>query len=882
MKSVSRDCGSSLNGHLRLMCAKARKDTGGMERKKKKKKSVLARKVKEMNEVSDLLVNEDAERYGPLTKNALEEAREKAAYDPRNPLRPLRIEPVGVVAPDSEDFKAFRKAAFDNDYMIRLVDNPKQQGKESWKRYQKYQVANTLREIVELSATSKNAAKRKEQKALAMKDIANDAVRGYILFPQHENKSPSHYVNALSIAKMFSTVSIHCLYSTEELKDKRTERMNEIYSEYKNRIVSKRTEKKSSTALLSFQEQLESLWEYDEVLDRIESRLQYETYYGAAAVSELLCGDIPDPKHYKSATAANHPERNEWLESMKRERKTLQDRKTWELVKRKSIGHHKPVKCKYVYRKKRNKDSSLQYKSRLVGCGYSQIPGVDFHADELYAGVCSYSSMRFLMSYACGKGYILSQSDITGAYLEAPVTETIYMEPPPDMFVDSKPPVDEDGDEVVCLLKRSLYGLKSSGFAWSECFKEFMLKDKKYNMGFKQFTGEPNLYRKTFDLNGKIEEIVVGIYVDDCLIASSSEEARQWFMKRIGDRFPVNQKSSGLITMKDPGLVLSMNVRYDIKKGILQFDQKQSIELLAKKFEVINQKPRSLPFTHDIKLPKLKEAEVSQTDYLSIIGSCLHISQVSRPDISYSVGVLSRHSATPGKEHMKVALDLVNYLYNTKELSIQYNRESDGEMKIYEKASELEDLEKTSSLLEKSIEQRLEASEPPKLSNELNMFADADYAGDRNTRRSTSGMIIMMNGGPISWLSRLQKLCALSTAEAEIYAVTESVKEAIHMKLLCEECGIRKMNRPMTVYEDNNACIHMGHGLRGSKAAKHYEVRLRFLHENVRNKVIEFARISTKKQLADGFTKALPGPAFKDFRSKVLVDPNVETINNTA
>jgi hypothetical protein len=75
--------------------------------------------------------------------------------------------------------------------------------------------------------------------------------------------------------------------------------------------------------------------------------------------------------------------------------------------------------------------------------------------------------MRFLMSYAVGKGYILSQSDITGAYLEAEVTETIYMEPPPDMFDENgKPPVDEDGDEVVCLLKRSLYGLKSSGFAW--------------------------------------------------------------------------------------------------------------------------------------------------------------------------------------------------------------------------------------------------------------------------------------------------------------------------------------------------------------------------------------------------------------------------------
>jgi hypothetical protein len=88
---------------------------------------------------------------------------------------------------------------------------------------------------------------------------------------------------------------------------------------------------------------------------------------------------------------------------------------------------------------------------------------------------------------------------------------------------------------------------------------------------------------------------------------------------------------------------------------------------------------------------------------------------------------------------------------------------------------------------------------------------------------------------------------------------------------MCEECGIREPGRPITIWEDNNACIQMGHGLRGSKAAKHYKVRLRFLNEHVRDKTIEFARINTKDQLADGFTKALSAPAFKEFRSKVLV-----------
>ena len=76
------------------------------------------------------------------------------------------------------------------------------------------------------------------------------------------------------------------------------------------------------------------------------------------------------------------------------------------------------------------------------------------------------------------------------------------------------------------------------------------------------------------------------------------------------------------------------------------------------------------------------------------------------------------------------------------------------------------------------------------------MFCDADYAGDKETRRSTSGMIVMMNGGSISWSSRLQKLVALPSAESEIYAFADSVKEALHVKLMCEDCGLREPGIP--------------------------------------------------------------------------------------
>jgi len=129
-----------------------------------------------------------------------------------------------------------------------------------------------------------------------------------------------------------------------------------------------------------------------------------------------------------------------------------------------------------------------------------------------------------------------------------------------------------------------------------------------------------------------------------------------------------------------------------------------------------------------------------------------------------------------------------------------------------------------------------------------------------------------MNGGPISWASRLQKLCAQSSAEAEINAVVDTVKEALHVKLLCEEAGIRTPNIPLTIYEDNNACIQMGHNLRGSQTAKHYELRLRFLNEHIQEGNVEFSRINTTNQLADGFTKSLALPNFRIFRHWLLED----------
>jgi len=143
---------------------------------------------------------------------------------------------------------------------------------------------------------------------------------------------------------------------------------------------------------------------------------------------------------------------------------------------------------------------------------------------------------------------------------------------------------------------------------------------------------------------------------------------------------------------------------------------------------------------------------------------------------------------------------------------------------------------------------------------------------DLPTRRSTSGGVIFLNGGPITWSSKLQSITAQSTAEAEIISATEMTKEIVHLKLLLSELGVRD-DSPVLVNEDNQACILMGSGMKSSRSAKHYEIRLHFLQESIRSGVIKFQYCDTNEMVADHLTKPLDVDKFEYFREKMLHNP---------
>ena len=301
--------------------------------------------------------------------------------------------------------------------------------------------------------------------------------------------------------------------------------------------------------------------------------------------------------------------------------------------------------------------------------------------------------------------------------------------------------------------------------------------------------------------------------------------------------------------------VLGMAIKQNLAKGLVHL----SMELAITKLAVSLLSPEELVKSASVDTPMhasglrkqtVRTVPVEEFDYLSVVGSLLHIANCVRCDIAHAVGVLARHAMFPGQSHVRAAKRVLMYLYNTRALGIFYRRDSPH---------------RNVPLMYEGAKHPLDNGR-----NLLQVFADSDYAAD-DTRRSTMGIIVFLNGGPISWTSTLGKTVATSTCEAEVNAAVLAAKDALHIQRLMFDLSLAPADRPVTIEEDNAACIAQAtSGLRHVRTAKHYEVRLRFLQQLVVDKHVTFNYCPTKSQFADFMTKPLEPVPFVRFRDAIL------------
>eukprot|EP00833_Pecoramyces_ruminatium_P017312 jgi/Orpsp1_1/1191344/evm.model.d7180000085092.1 len=207
---------------------------------------------------------------------------------------------------------------------------------------------------------------------------------------------------------------------------------------------------------------------------------------------------------------------------------------------------------------------------------------------------------------------------------------------------------------------------------------------------------------------------------------------------------------------------------------------------------------------------------VDVNKFKSLLGSLLYIAIKTRPDIAFAVNQASRHSENPKEVDYMALLKILQYLKFTKNKSIAYNGEQ----------------------------------------NFLG-YSDSDYAGDEETRRSTSGYIYLLGNSPISWKSQLQKCVTLSSAEAEFVSLTQCACKGIWFKNLFKEIFNSKMKLKIMV--DNKPCITIASDENARGRCKHMDTKLKFIQEKMINNKIKLEYIESNKMLADPLTKSLPG-----------------------
>ena len=153
---------------------------------------------------------------------------------------------------------------------------------------------------------------------------------------------------------------------------------------------------------------------------------------------------------------------------------------------------------------------------------------------------------------------------------------------------------------------------------------------------------------------------------------------------------------------------------------------------------------------------------------------------------------------------------------------------------------------------------------------ELNGYSVADWAGDVDTRRSTSGYAFQFGNGTISWSSRKQPTVTKSSTEAEYVALSSATQEAIWLRRLMKDLG-EQTDAPTTIDEDNQGAIELARNAKYHNRTKHIDICHHFVREKVISNEIRVIYCRTQDMVADIMTKGLPKPAFEKLRDLLRV-----------
>ncbi|WVY90035.1 hypothetical protein V8G54_035549 [Vigna mungo] len=527
--------------------------------------------------------------------------------------------------------------------------------------------------------------------------------------------------------------------------------------------------------------------------------------YALNAAEDINRSD--EPRSYKEALDSS--DRHLWQGAMEEELEALKKNSTWRLVDlpkgKKVIG------SKWIFKKKEATPGGekARYKARLVAKGFTQIEGVDYH--EIFAPVVKHCSVRVLMAIVAHCNLHLEQLDVRTAFLHGDLEETIYMKQPDGFAVDDR----------VCLLQKSLYGLKQSPRQWYRKFDDFLIK-----LNFKRCNYDDCVYT----LNHGGETLYLLLYVDDILIASSDRGMIGETKARLADAFEMKE-------LGEARRILGIDIKRDRPGGNLFLSQECYLQKVISRYRMAESKMANTPVGQHLKLtkeqcPKTEEErkKMESVPFSNGIGSIMYGMVCTRPDVAHGVSVLSQFMVNPGPTHWEALKWMLRYIRGSlgTGLSFQNNFQGGGY---------------------------------------IEGFVDSDFAGCMDTRKSRSGYVFTLFGTAVSWRSTLQSVVALSTTEAEYYALAEGVKEALWLKGLVRELGFDQ--KSVCVHCDSQSAIHLANHQIYHSRTKHIDVKLHFVRSIVESGDVQICKIASEENPADMLTKPLAKERFLLLLSRI-------------
>jgi hypothetical protein len=557
-------------------------------------------------------------------------------------------------------------------------------------------------------------------------------------------------------------------------------------------------------------------------LDLSESEIEYspnksdvqavQAAWVETCFDQALLSCDTEPRSFRRAMATEEAAR--WLEACEEEYLSLLKNKTWNLVQ--LPAGKRALYSKWVFKVKRLSDMSVErFKARLTAGGDRQTKGLDY--DEVFAPVVRKESIRLLLALSASLSMKIHQMDVKTAFLNGKLNMEVYMRQPEGFIVNGQ-------EDLVCKLNKALYGLKQAGRIWYQNLDAHLA-----SMGFTRCVSDPCMYYRMSESGVRT---IIAVYVDDLMIACTEEAELAQVKRHLSDKYEMTD-------LGELAWCLGMRVVQDPRSGTITLDQEEYLREVLKTYKMDECNPSDTPAQDGMVLSKAQspttaegKADMKKFPYRSVVGSLLYAAMCTRPDITAAVSAVSRFLENPGHAHWIAVKKILRYIKGTVGLRLVYKGAAGGP--------------------------------------ELVGYCDSDWAGDVDGRRSTSGYVFFVAGGPVAWGSSLQPIVALSSTEAEYVAACSATRVACWLRSCLLELGCEQ-TKATVIFEDNNGCISLSKNSVHHSRTKHIQIRFHYTRDRFLAGEIVLTPIASADNTADVMTKALGRIKFVIHRNALVV-----------